>query len=361
MLTDLGWGQAGQGGRALRRAPTAAARHRGTIVPARRIARTGLAQHKGLATLCTPRSRLALRGRTDQLARGAVRAGLTLGAVRPGLTLGTELTWVALRIVRAWRPLHAVRTWLALGTVRTRLPGRTVTARPGETSGGGVPGCRRVSGNRAVSWHGPGGSAGPCKSSRPESARPESAGCRSTGSWSARCWRARSGETALARERTRTGKRTGGRGTPVTWECAIGGEVSGAGEWPLGCVRVLGRARRVSVRRAVSRTAAGRAIGGPAGRIGFAALGRDDQAAGCVDGSRSQDPLSIGVDVGNRPGAVRDVGAGERALTRVRVGRARGRADVAAGPRGPRGERSRPGRPGWESARRNRSGARPVH
>jgi hypothetical protein len=332
-------------------------------------------------------TRLPLRVVRARLALRAIRARLPLHAIRTRLTLRAELTrrplsvkrtrlslcvrrtrpplraevaGLALRFIRTWRPLHAVRTWLALGTVRARLPWPTVIAWPGETAGGAVPRCRRVSGNRAVSRHGLGGSARTRKSSRPESA-----GCRSTGSWSARCWPARSGETALARERAGTGKRTTGRGTPLTWECAIGGEVSGAGERPMGRVRVLGRARSMTVRRTVAWSAAaavGRPAGGPAGGIGFAALGRDDQAAWRVDGGRGQDPFPIGVDGGNRPGAaIRDVGAGIRPLTLVRGGWARRRTDVAADPRGTRCQRPRRGRPGREPFGRDRPGARPVH
>jgi hypothetical protein len=257
--------------------------------------------------------------------------------------------------------LHPVRSRLALGAVRAGLSWPTVAARPGETGGGGVPRCRRVSGNRAVSWHGPGGTARPRKSSRPESAGCRSTGYWSTGSWSTRYWSARSGETALARERAGTRKRTTSRGTTLTWECAIGGEVSRAGEWPLGRVRVLGRGGSVTVRRTVAWSAADRSVGGPTGGIGFAALGRDDQAAWRVDGGRGQDPLPIGVDVGSRPGgAIRHIGVGKRALTLVRRGRARPWTDVAADPGGTRCQRSWPGRPGRKPSGRDRPGARPV-
>ncbi|MGD0247228.1 MAG: hypothetical protein ABSB59_43850 [Streptosporangiaceae bacterium] len=246
-------------------------------------------------TLGVVSARLTLRAIGARLARRAELARRPLNVKRTRLPLRAEAARLALRVVRTWRPpLHAVRTWLALGTVGTRLPWPTVTAWPGETAGSGVPRCRRVSGNGAVSWPGPGGSARPRKSSRPESA-----GCRSTGTWSARCWPARSGETALARERARTGKRATGRGTSLTWKCTLGGEVSGAGERPLGRVRVLGRARSVTVRRTVSWYAADRAVGGPGGGLGFAALGRDDQAAWRVDGGRVQDPFPIGVDMRN--------------------------------------------------------------
>jgi hypothetical protein len=303
------------------------------------------------------RARLALRAELARRPLNVKRTRLSLRVKRTRLSLRAEVTRVALRVVRTWRPLHAVRTRLALGTVRARLPWLAVTAWPGETAGGGVPRCRRVSGNRTVSWHGPGGSARSRKSSRPETAGCRSTGPWSTGSWSARRWPARrwparSGETALARERAGTGKRATGRGTPLTWKCAIGGEVSGAGEWPLGRVRVLGRPWSVTVRRTVAWSAADRGVGGPAGGIGFAALGRDDQAARRVDGGRGQDPFPIGVDVGNRPGAaIREVDAGKRTLTLLRGGRARRRADVAAGPHGTRCQRSRPGR-----ARREPSG-----
>jgi hypothetical protein len=305
------------------------------------------------------RARLSLRAELARRPLNVKRARLSLRVKRTRLSLRAEVTGLALRVVRAWRPLHAVWTRLALGTVRARLPWLAVAAGPGETGGGGVPRCRRVSGNRAVSWHGPSGSGRPRKSPRPESA-----GCRSTGytrstgswpagAWSARRWPARSGETALAHERAGTGKRAVGRGTPLTWESAIGGEVSRAGEWPLGRVRVLSLAWSVTVRRTVAWSAADRGVGGPAGGTGFAALRRDDQAARRVDGGRGQDPFPVGVNVGNRPGAaIRDVGAGKRTLTLVRGGRARRRADVAAGPRGTRCQRSRPGRPGREPSGR---------
>jgi hypothetical protein len=240
------------------------------------------------------RARLTLRAEVTRLTLRVVRARLTRCSIRTRLALRAEVAGLARPVVRTWRPLHAVRTWLALGVVRAQLPWPTVTAWPGEIAGGGVSRCRRVSGNRAVSWHGPGGSARPRKSSWPESA-----GYRSTGSWSAWCWPVRSGETTLARERARAGKRATGRGTPLTWECTIGGEVSGAGERPVGRVRVLGRARSVTVRRTVSWYAADRAVGGPGGGLGFAALGRDDQAAWRVDGGRVQDPFPIGVDMRN--------------------------------------------------------------
>jgi hypothetical protein len=243
-------------------------------------------------TLSAIRARLALRGELARRPLNVKRTRLSLRVKRTRPALRAEVARLALRVVRTWRPLHAVRTWLALGAVRARLPWPTVTAWTGETAGGGVPRCRRVSGNRAVSWswHGPGGSARPRKSSRPVPA-----GCRSTGSRSARCWPARSGETALARERARAGKHATSRGTPLTWECAFGGEVSGAGERPLGRVRVLGLAGSVTVLRTVAWSAADRAVGG----TGFAALGRDDQAAWRVDGGRGQDPFPIGVDAGN--------------------------------------------------------------
>jgi hypothetical protein len=309
-------------------------------------------------TLQAVRARLTLRVVRARLPWRSIRARLSLRAELARLSLlsrRAEVTGLALRVVWTWRPLHAVRTWLALGTVRARLPWLTVTAWPGETAGG-VPRCRRVSGDRAVSWHGPGGSAWPRKSSRPEST-----GCWSTRTRSSGCRPARSGETALARERARAGKRATGRGTPLTWECAIGGEVSRAGEWPLGRVWVLGRARGVTVRRTVARSAADRGVSGPTGGVGFAALGRDDQAARRVDGGRGQDPFPIGVDMGNRPGgAIRDVAAGKRTLTLVRGGRARRRTDVAAGPRGTRCQRSRPGRPSRKPSGRDQPGARPV-
>ena len=276
---------------------------------------------------------------------------------RARLSLRAEVPGLARRVVRTWRPVHAVRTWLALGTVRARLARRawlTVTARPGETSGGGVPRRRRISGNGAVSRHRTGGSA----RSR-ESSRPESPGCRSTGSWASRRWSAGSGEAALARERARTGKRITGRGTSVARERAIRGEVSGAGERTLGRVRVLGRAGRVSVRRAVAWSAASRAGRGLTGgvlssrRAAIVALGRDDQAAWRVDGGRGQDPIPIGVDVANRSGvALRPVGAGKRTLARVGGGRARPRTDVAASPPGTRCQRSRPVRAGRAVLRR---------
>ena len=295
-------------------------------------------------TLRSIRTRLSLGAEVARRPLGVKRTRLSVRFKRARLALRAEVAGLALPVVRTWRPLHAVRTWLALGVVRARLPWPTVTAWPGETAGGGVSRCRRVSGNRAVSWHGPGGSARARKSSWPESA-----GYRSTGSWSAWCWPVRSGETTLARERARTGKRATGRGTPLTWECAIGGEVSGAGERPVGRVRVLGRARSVTVRRTIAWPTADRAASGPAGAIGFAALGRDDQAAWRVDGGRGQDPFPIGVEAGNRPGgAIRDVGAGARTLTLVRGGRARRRTDVVADPRGTRCQRSRRGRPGRE-------------
>jgi hypothetical protein len=265
------------------------------------------------------RARLALRAELARRPLSVKRTRLSLRFKRTRLSLRAEVTGLALPAVRTGRPLHAVRTWLALGTVRARLPRPTVTAWPGETAGGGVSRCRRVAGNRAISWRGPGGSARPRKSSRPEAA-----GCRSTGSRSAWYWPVRAGETALARERARTGKRAISRGTPLTWECAINGEVSGARERHVGRVRVLGRARSVTVRRTIAWSAADRAAGGPAGAIGLAALGRNDQAAWCVDGGRGQDPFPIGVDVRNRPGAaIRDVAAGKRTLTLVRGGRAR--------------------------------------
>jgi hypothetical protein len=312
---------------------------------------TGLALHtiRTWRPLHAVRARLSLRAEVARRPLSVKRTRLSLRFKRTRLSLRAEVARLALPVVRTCRPLPAVRTWLALGTIRARLLRPTVTAWPGETAGGGVSRCRRVSGNRTVSWHGPGGSARPRKSSRPESAGCRSAGSRSTRSWTAWCWPAwcwpvRARETALARERARTGKRATGRGTPLTRECAIDGEVSGAGERPVGRVRVLGRARSVTVRRTIAWSAAGRAAAGRAGAIGFAALGRNDQAAWRVDGGRGQDPFPIGVDVRNRPGAaIRDVAAGERTLTLVRGGRARRRTDVAAGPCGTRCQRTRPG------------------
>ena len=301
------------------------------------------------------RARLALRAELARRPLNVKRTRLSLRVKRARLALRAEVSGPTLRVVRARRRLRAVRTRLALGAVRAGLSWPTVTAWPGETAGGGVPRCRRVSGNRAVSWHWPGGSARTRKSSRPESVGCRSTGCRSAGSRSAR-----SGETALARERAGTGKRATSRGTPLTRECAIGGEISRAGEWPLGRVRVLGRGRSVTVRRTVA-WSADRGVGGPTGGIGFAALGRDDQAAWRVDGGRGQDPFPIGVNMGRRPGgAIRDVGAGKRTLTLIRGGRARRRTDVPAGPAGTRCQRSRPGRPGRKPSGRDPPGARPV-
>ena len=155
---------------------------------------------------------------------------------------------------------------------------------------------------------------------------------------------ARAGETALTRERTRSGKGGAGRGTAPPWECAVGGEVSVAAERPRRRIRVLRRTWSVTVRRCtVSRAAAGRSFGGPPGTgrpswcTAFAGFRRDDQAAGRVNGRRGEDSLAIGVNDVNRPGtAVGDVVAGKRALrlirgARVRGGRTRVRSGRAVG------------------------------
>ena len=371
-------------------------------------ARLTLPAVRARLTLPAVRARLARHAELTRLTLPAIWARLTLPAVRARLTLNVKLTRLSLRVkgprlplqaersrlslraVRTWRrPLHAVRTWLTLGAVRARLPWQAVTTRPGGPAGGGVPRCQRVparsrvageagraaaghagagretgrrpvAGIRAVPWDGPGGGATrPRKSTRPWPAR---SGSRSRS--------ARSGETALADERPRTGKHAANWGTCLTWECGTGGEVSLARERPRGCVRVLRRARSVTVRRrAVSRTAHGRSVGRPPGgggrtsrRVARAAFGRNDQAAWRVDGRGGEDPLPICVDEVNRPSpAIRDVGAGSRTLTLVRGGWALSRTDVVSGPRGIRSHRSRPGRPDREPCGRERPRSRPVN
>jgi hypothetical protein len=387
------------------------------------MARLALPSVRTRLPLRVIRIRLALHAKLSRLSLDAVRARLTRHAEltrRPlnvklarlslrvkgtRLPLQAERSRLSLRAVRTWRrPLHAVRTWLTLGAVRARLPWQAVTTRPGGPAGGGVPRCQRipargrvageagragtpgiaaevvaatghagvgreagrlpvagsrdVAGSRAVPRDGPGGGATwPRKSSRPWPAR--------SGSGSAG-----SGETALARERPRTGKHPANWGTALAWECAAGGEVSLARERPRGCVRVLRRARSVTVRRrAVSRTAHRPSVGRPSGgggrssrRIALAALGRNDQTAWRVDGRGSEDPLPICVDEVNRPSpAIRDVGAGSRTLTLVRGGRALSRTDVVSGPCGIRSHRSRPGRPDREPSGRERPRSRPVN
>ena len=241
--------------------------------------------------------------------------------------------------------MNTVRAWLTLGAVRTRLPLQAVTAQPGGSAGGGVPGCRRrsargrlariageagqaavpriaaepvaaarsVSAGRetggrlvpvstAVPRGRPGAGTRPGKFSRPG---PAGTWCARSGETARAHETALASETALAGERTWTGKRATGRGASLTRECAIGGEVSLASERALGRIRVLRRAWSVTVRRG---TVAWAAAGRPAGRgrpswcMVFAALGRDDQTARCVNGRRGEDPLPVDVDDVSRPG-----------------------------------------------------------
>jgi hypothetical protein len=318
------------------------------------------------------RARLALRAELTRLPLLVIRARVPRHAVRARLALGAELTRCALKVrwtrlplrikrarlplrakltrlrLRAGRALHAVRAGVSLGTVRTGLlPLRTIAARPGGSAGSGVSGCRRMSARGRM--------AGVCdeagqtaaqriaaevvaagrqvRTGRETGHRPGPSGHRP----------ARARETALTRERTRAGKGAADRGTALTRECAVGGEVSAAAERPRRCIRVLRRTWSVTVRRcAVSRAAARRSVGGPPSsggpwRTALAAFRRDDQAAGRVDGRWGEDSLAIGVNNVNRPGAaVRDAVAVERALslirgTRVRGGRTRVRSVRAVG------------------------------